>query len=146
MATGQDAGGVRRDPYAVLGVAPTASAEQIASAYRGLVRALHPDGAPGRGEAERRAAAGRFDEVIAAYRVLRDPARRAAYDDGRRAHDARRRPRPAPAVRVEPLREAPVHGGGLLWVGPVRVRPPRWDPGRARPRDAGDAPGHGPGG
>ncbi|MFJ6994903.1 J domain-containing protein, partial [Streptomyces sp. NPDC003090] len=48
------------DPYAVLGVEPTATAGQIASAYRGLVRALHPDSAPARDEPERRAAAARF--------------------------------------------------------------------------------------
>ncbi|MEU2181965.1 J domain-containing protein, partial [Streptomyces thermolilacinus] len=77
MATG-------RDPYAVLGVAPTASAGEITSAYRGLVRALHPDSAPTRDGPERQAAAARFGEVVAAYEVLRDPQRRAAYDEARR--------------------------------------------------------------
>lgn len=123
MTTERDDGGVRHDPYAVLGVAPTASAERIASAYRRLVRALHPDGSPGRDEAGRRAAAGRFAAVVAAYGVLRDPARRAAYDAGRRAHDAR--PRTGPAAPAGSCRRDPARGGGLLWVGPVRVRPPR---------------------
>ncbi|GAA4931124.1 DnaJ domain-containing protein [Streptomyces coeruleoprunus] len=47
----------RPDLYATLGVAPTASAEQITSAYRRLVRALHPDTRPAEGDQE--AAAGR---------------------------------------------------------------------------------------
>ncbi|MCP9960003.1 J domain-containing protein [Streptomyces sudanensis] len=123
MTTGRDADGARRDPYAVLGVAPTASARQITSAYRRLVRALHPDGAPGRDETERRASAGRLDAVVAAYGVLRDPARRAAYDAGRRR--APETPGPGPAARPTPRAEPPAPGGGLLWVGPVRIRPPR---------------------
>ncbi|CAL9342492.1 J domain-containing protein [Streptomyces sp. enrichment culture] len=127
-----------RDPYAVLGVAPTASAGEIASAYRRLVRALHPDSAPARGAPERRAAAARFGEVVAAYEVLRDPVRRAAYDKARRraARSARRQEPPAPRPAA-PHRDAPARGGGLLWVGPVRVHPPR--PGGAEPGGAGRA-------
>ncbi|MEU7838349.1 J domain-containing protein [Nonomuraea sp. NPDC049129] len=36
----------RRNPYGVLGVESSASAEQITSAYRRLVRVLHPDVRP----------------------------------------------------------------------------------------------------
>ncbi|MCP9963655.1 J domain-containing protein [Streptomyces somaliensis] len=98
-------------------MAPTASAEQITSAYRRLVRALHPDGSPGRDETGRRAAAGRFAAVVAAYGVLRDPARRAAYDAGRRAHDGRPRTGPAapggaPTAGPGPRRRAAVGGPG----------------------------------
>ncbi|MEU3448348.1 J domain-containing protein [Streptomyces thermolilacinus] len=127
-----------RDPYAVLGVAPTASAGEITSAYRRLVRALHPDSAPARDAPERRAAATRFGEVVAAYEVLRDPVRRAAYDEARRraTRSARRQGRPAPRPAA-PHRDAPARGSGLLWVGPVRVHPPR--PGGAEPGDAGRA-------
>ncbi|MBV8994703.1 MAG: J domain-containing protein [Pseudonocardiales bacterium] len=60
------------DPYATLGVSPDASHSEITTAYRRAVRACHPDAAhPDR---ERLAA------VIAAYQLLRDPDRRAAYD------------------------------------------------------------------
>ncbi len=31
------------DPFSVLGVSPTASAEQVRAAYRGLVKRHHPD-------------------------------------------------------------------------------------------------------
>lgn len=64
-----------RDHYAVLGVRPAASPEQITSAYRTLVRALHPDVRTGGPTADAELA-----EVIDAYRVLRDPLRRASYD------------------------------------------------------------------
>ena len=36
------------DPYAVLGVAPTATTQQINRAYRRLLRRHHPDTRPGR--------------------------------------------------------------------------------------------------
>jgi curved DNA-binding protein CbpA len=63
-----------RDPYAILGVPPGASAEQIASAYRRLARQHHPD-VSGMSGAEQRMA-----EINAAWTLLRDPAKRAAWD------------------------------------------------------------------
>ena len=68
----------RRDHYAVLGVPCSASAGQITSAYRRMVRSLHPDARP-----EDPAAAEALADVLAAYDTLRDPGRRAAYDAGR---------------------------------------------------------------
>lgn len=64
-----------RDPYATLGVSRTATAAEIKSAYRRLAKAHHPDLSPGdRRQAER------FREISAAYDILREPARRARYD------------------------------------------------------------------
>jgi curved DNA-binding protein CbpA len=67
------------DPYAVLGLPPTATQNEITNAYRRQVRALHPDGG-----ATSRSAPRRSDEqlrrVLAAYELLRDPERRARYD------------------------------------------------------------------
>ena len=68
-----------KDFYAVLGVAETATAEEITKAYRQLARRLHPDANPGD-----RAAEERFKEVTAAYEVIGDAARRAEYDEARR--------------------------------------------------------------
>lgn len=82
-----------RDHYAALGVERTASAAQITSAYRRLMRLLHPDTHPAEPAARER-----FAEVIDAYAVLRDPARRAAYD-AKSGHDAPLGGRPV-AVRV----------------------------------------------
>ncbi|MBT2507758.1 J domain-containing protein [Streptomyces sp. ISL-98] len=58
---GREASGRRPGHYAVLGVEPSSSAGQITSAYRRLVRALHPDANPDSPTADRR-----FADVVAA--------------------------------------------------------------------------------
>lgn len=89
-----------RDHYAVLGLRAEASPEQITSAYRTLVRALHPDARPSGSAAEAELA-----EVIDAYQTLHDPLRRSAYDAERRqAPQAAGRPVRIP-VRVRPAAE-----------------------------------------
>lgn len=60
---------VRRDPHAVLGVAPEASQATIKAAWRRLAREHHPDLAAN--TAERRAATRRMAEINAAYADLR---------------------------------------------------------------------------
>ncbi|THA39917.1 J domain-containing protein [Streptomyces sp. A1547] len=67
-----------RDHYAVLGLRAEASPEQITSAYRTLIRALHPDARPSGPSADAELA-----EVIDAYQTLHDPLRRSAYDNER---------------------------------------------------------------
>lgn len=62
--------------YATLGVAETASADEIKRAYRGLASKHHPDKG---GDTQR------FQEIQAAYAVLEDPNRRAQYDQERRS-------------------------------------------------------------
>lgn len=74
------------DPYSVLGVPRDATSEQIARARRRLVLRYHPDVNPAAD------AAARFDQVQQAFRLLSDPAARAAYD---RARDEQGRVRPA---------------------------------------------------
>ena len=64
-----------KDFYAVLGVSPDASADQVKKAYRKLARQHHPDANAGDDEAERR-----FKEVGEAYAVLSDPEQRQQYD------------------------------------------------------------------
>jgi curved DNA-binding protein CbpA len=69
-----------RDYYALLGVAPGATAEEIRRAYRRLALQWHPDRNPGNpGAAER------FKDISEAYAVLIDPARRRDYDRARQA-------------------------------------------------------------
>ena len=62
------------DYYAVLGVARDASDADIKKAYRRLARQYHPDVSKDP-EGERK-----FKEVAEAYATLRDPEKRAAYD------------------------------------------------------------------
>jgi len=86
-------GSERRGPthYEVLGIPPQASAAEVRAAYRAAARSVHPDagGSPVAMQA-----------VNAAWRVLGDPGRRAAYDATLRAAGA-----------GTPAYEAPPHAG-----------------------------------
>ncbi|WP_194751901.1 DnaJ C-terminal domain-containing protein [Thermaurantiacus tibetensis] len=65
------------DPYATLGVDRTADEAAIKRAYRKLAKELHPDR-----NADNPRAAERFKAVTAAYELLSDKEKRAAYDRG----------------------------------------------------------------
>ncbi len=64
-----------KDPYSTLGVAKTASADEIKKAYRKLARESHPDRNPGDAAAEER-----FKEIQGAYDVLSDAEKRKQFD------------------------------------------------------------------
>jgi curved DNA-binding protein CbpA len=103
-----------RTHYETLGVPRTATPRQITAAYRRLVRRAHPDA--GGSDAW-------FREVDGAYRVLRDPPRRAAYDRTLTPPRQTRRP------------------GGPGGPGPVRRRGA--DTGPSRSADQSPAPATG---
>jgi curved DNA-binding protein len=63
-----------RDYYEVMGVSRDATQDEIKKAYRRLARKYHPD------VSKAEDAEARFKEVGEAYAVLRDPEKRAAYD------------------------------------------------------------------
>jgi curved DNA-binding protein CbpA len=146
----RDAKRPRRDHYTVLGVQPSASAREITSAYRRLVRTLHPDANPARPAARERLA-----EVVDAYATLHDPARRAAYDaerEHRTSGTLKGRPikvrvthTPGAADRGADLANAAVDlsrpaaplCGVLLWAGPARLYPPLRGAGDDPPRRLG---------
>lgn len=67
------------DPFDTMGVEPRFDLEldKLAERHRDLSRALHPDRYAGAPAAERRMALGKAIEVNDAYRVLKDPVRRA---------------------------------------------------------------------
>lgn len=80
--------------YDTLGVAEGAPAADLRRAYLDLARRLHPDGWIDAGTGERAEADRRMREVNEAWRVLGNPARRLAYDTGRRRDRATARPAP----------------------------------------------------
>lgn len=98
--------------YDVLGVAPTASADEVHAAYRRAARRCHPD-AGGSAEA--------FEEVAAAYRVLGDTDRRRSYDRARSASPPGQFHPPGPhhAGRPAPAPQAgnPPAGREHRWAG-----------------------------
>jgi len=65
----------KRDYYEVLGVAKSASQDEIKKSYRKLAMKYHPDRNPGDKEAE-----AKFKEATEAYEVLKDEQKRASYD------------------------------------------------------------------
>jgi DnaJ-class molecular chaperone len=75
-------------PYQILGVKPTATADEIRKAYRKLAKQLHPDLNPGKPEAEER-----FKAVSGAYDLLSDADKRARYDRGEIDESGAERPR-----------------------------------------------------
>ncbi|MEB2287514.1 MAG: VWA domain-containing protein [Anaerolineae bacterium] len=67
-----------RNLYAILGVAPEATADDIREAYRVMARRFHPDANRNSG------AEVQFRDIATAYSVLSDPGERLRYDDARR--------------------------------------------------------------
>ena len=65
----------KRDYYEILGVSKSASEDEIKQAYRKLAMKYHPDRNKGNAEAEEK-----FKEATEAYEVIRDPKKRAMYD------------------------------------------------------------------
>ena len=65
------------DPYEALGVARTASQDEIRKAYKKIAKKSHPDLNPGDAQA-----ATRFKAAAAAYDLLKDPEQRARFDRG----------------------------------------------------------------
>tara|TARA_Y100001970_G_scaffold156428_1_gene191407 strand:+ start:584 stop:1714 length:1131 start_codon:yes stop_codon:yes gene_type:complete len=70
-----------RDFYDILGVQKNASDDEIKKSYRKLAMKYHPDRNKDNKEAEKK-----FKEATAAYEALKDPEKRAAYDQY--GHDA----------------------------------------------------------
>ena len=65
------------NPYDVLGVKKTASADEIKKAYRRIAKESHPDLHPGDSTSE-----ARFKAAGAAFELLKDPEKRARFDRG----------------------------------------------------------------
>ena len=123
------------DPYAVLGLQPGATPDEVAATYRDLAKRWHPDRGGGR-DAERRMA-----EINAAWSVLRDPVRREAWD---RANDVER---PAPTGPLAALsRDRAATGGATPGATASRTsstqRSATWRRGPGGEGAAGPPPGN----
>jgi len=109
-----------RDLYATLGLSSQATQGEIRRAYRTLMRHNHPD-TRSLGDVTDTDANATLQQVITAYTVLGDPARRAVYD---------RRTTPQPAMSPTPTRPA----RRFAWRGPeqppIQAGPVRWHPSR----------------
>ena len=94
-----------RDPYQILGLAKTASAAEIKSAFRKLAKKYHPD------QSKEPKAKERFAEVSAAYEILGDEKKRAAFDRGE--IDAEGKPRFQGFPGGDPRARGASPGGGF---------------------------------
>jgi curved DNA-binding protein len=90
-----------KDYYKVMGVARDATEAQIKQAYRKLARKYHPD------VSKEKDAETRFKDLGEAYEVLKNPEKRAAYDQLGQGHRA-----------GEDFRPPPDWGAGFEFAGP----------------------------
>jgi curved DNA-binding protein CbpA len=100
------------DPYLVLGVSPMATQPEITHAYRTRLRTHHPDT---RHRQSSQNADEHLRQVLAAYALLRDPARRADHD--RATALAAKLPRHSPQGPI-PVDRPPTGGVQI----PIRYR------------------------
>jgi len=115
----------RPDPYAVLGVPPSATQAEISHAFRALLRRHHPDTHATEDKPSSGVCDTMLEQVLAASTVLRDPARRADYD---REAALRARPAspPSPQAVSHHLADGwpPIVAGPVRWHRPADRRPP----------------------
>lgn len=96
------------DPYEILGVSRTASADDIQKAYRRLAKKLHPDLNPGDKSAEEK-----FKDVSAAYALLGDAEKRGRFDRGEIDASGVEKPQPQRRYYRDFAEDAPGGGQGF---------------------------------
>ena len=105
-----------RDLYAILEVSPEATQAEIGHAYRSLLRRHHPDTRAPVDESHSDSSDAALQLILAAYTVLRDPARRAHYDrEVRRRSQPRSRQPPPPLKQHRAYDQPPIVAGPVYW-------------------------------
>ncbi|WP_332603423.1 J domain-containing protein [Arthrobacter sp. S2(2024)] len=121
----------RPDLYGILRIAPTATAREVTRSYRTLMRGLHPDTraarehptGPGPTEPETKTQEElqELRDIMAAYAILSNREKRAAYD--------REHPRPAANAKPQRPDAASVRiPGQLLPAASLLIGPVIWEP------------------
>lgn len=100
------------DPYEVLGLTKTATADEIKKAHRKLVRTSHPDIHPDDPDAELR-----FKRISAAYDLLKDPETRKRFDAGEIDASGAERAQHRDRRFYRDYAESPAGGGGPSGFG-----------------------------
>lgn len=103
-----------RDPYIVLGVPRGADADAIRRAYRKIAKENHPDVKPGDAKAE-----DRFKEASAAFDILGDAEKKAAFDRGEIDADGRPRAPQFASGGAGGAGGDPFQGGGFEDFGDI---------------------------
>jgi DnaJ-class molecular chaperone len=121
------------DYYATLRVPRDATQQQISRAYRALMRSRHPDLDLGRANAggqdpvaELPARDGELLRIMQAFAVLRDPARRAAYDREAKAAPAASAPGTARDIPVRKVQHRSGPSGNTIRITPVHWESGPW--------------------
>ena len=106
------------DLYAILGLARDATQAQISAAYRALLRRYHPVTRTPADTTRDATSDAALQYVRTAYAVLRDPARRFAYDQQTtpRSSPTRTQARPIHLSRTRPFDDPPLRAGPLHWT------------------------------
>ena len=119
MAAAMSTATSEQNLYAVLGVEPSASQEQIREQYRVLVRKYHPDLHPGDADA-----AHMMEQVNAAYEVLGNVSERRDYDA---------------QLRLSAERPSQPYASPTATAGPQSAWNPVWGDGRESRAQNGDS-------
>jgi curved DNA-binding protein CbpA len=109
----------RTDPYAALGLTQHATQGQIRRAYRSLLRQNHPDTRVRGNLADNAASDRRLQQVIAAYAILSDQARRADHEHPTSPRQTRIPPRVHPGMPFADNApdQPPIKVGPVRWHG-----------------------------
>ncbi|MBT8163229.1 MULTISPECIES: J domain-containing protein [Arthrobacter] len=156
------------DPYDILHLAPTATAREVARAYRALMRGAHPDTRPAR---EHHAGPGptaptsheepkmqeeprlqdelqELRDIMAAYAILGNPEKRSAYDREHPRSAANPKPQQPDSAAVPPDSgasradgETVRTPGALLPAASLLIGPVTWKPPGGRSPDMPARPG-----